>query len=181
VSGAGARVTVSVQAGVEVRRVDAIHGVLRFVIDVLRLGWLEATVEKGVRQNQWLTMLRIVGLDSEERIAEELVFAIDWDRHQLHMAQGRGTVAVPNGRSLVAFVSPDLLTALRLFKEACFRKELVVTCFAAHRDTPGGNASAELGLGGPVTLKYAGAKLQAPVGIGELDEVSGSYNRYGPT
>lgn len=176
-----ARVAVQVETGVQVRRAEAIHGVLVFALDVLRLSRMRDVVDKGVRDNPWISSLTIVGFDGEDRVAEELLFEIDWETHRLHMSSGRDSVVVPHDRSLAATVSPDLLTALRLFKEACLRKELLVECYVARVPVPGRDTRAELGLGKGVTLRYAGAKLSARVGTGELDEMSGAYNRYGPT
>lgn len=180
-SEARVRIGVTIEVGVRVGRAEAVHGVLAFVADVLRLPSLRKLVDKGVRENPWLTGLRVAGLDGDGRIAEELVFGIDWERHRLHLSQGRGLIDVPNGRSLVAGVSPDLLTALRLFKESCLRRELDVAYYVGHVDIPGRDAGAELGLGRAVALRYAGEPLATGVRTSELDEVSAAYNRYGPS
>lgn len=173
------RVGVAVEAGIKVRRARAIHDVLAFALDVLRLQRLRHIVDKGVDENPWITRMRVVGLDGDGAIREELVFDIDWERHRIHMSQGRSEIEVPEARSLVAAVSPDLFTALRLFKESCVRSEYEVTCYFKHIDVDGLDVGGELGLGRPVTLRFAGERLCAQVPTGELDEVSTAYSRYG--
>lgn len=178
-SGAKTSVVVSVAAGVRIGRAEAIYEILAFAFDVLRLRDFKRILHEGIRRRQWLGSVCVTGVQADGKIAEELTFAIDWDRHRVHVAEGRDIILVSDGRSVVAATSPELLTTLRLFKDSCRERGLTLDVYWRYRDSDAREQARAQGLSQAFDAVYAGPPMRAAIGMGELDEVSASYARYG--
>jgi cold shock CspA family protein len=49
-------------------------------------------IEQGIVQNQWVEAIYLRGLTSEREICTEIVIRIDWDRHRIHIKEGKNEI-----------------------------------------------------------------------------------------
>lgn len=66
-------------------------------------------------EKRYIGQVDIYGLDSSELCRAQLKIVIDWDRHQVHIREGRETIAVPEKWMDIGAIEVDEMT--KLFRE----------------------------------------------------------------
>jgi CspA family cold shock protein len=77
-------------------------------------------LRRGIVENQWIESVIIDAIDEHGRIHSQIIMRIDWDRHQLHIEDGRSRVvldeSLPVGErvsSMLGFISARFSSAAK--------------------------------------------------------------------
>lgn len=168
-----------VAVGVQVERVTAIARIIEFAAEVLRVESLKHYVDEGIRKRQWIAKIVFYYRNSDGEVERELELKIDWEKHQIHLANGKQAITIAKHSGVVADLAPEFGAALNAFKRLSDRQDAEIRYTLGHVATVNREVyMKELGLVDS-NLKYAGEQLRHSIEVRQLDELSIEERVYG--
>ncbi len=123
---------------------------------------------------KWIEYVRIYGLDRKGDAHAELRLHIDWERHEAHIAAGRGNVTIGKGR-LADSKSVLLRECIDIFNEYVAENHLTVKMHVSYRprlDHRLHEMNRKLGLVSATRPKFAGQTIGEDMTDPDVDEFS---------
>ncbi|KOR36749.1 hypothetical protein AM228_11320 [Planktothricoides sp. SR001] len=98
---------------------------------------IENSILKGI-EYQWIREVNVYGLDSSNLCKAQLIMTIDWEQHNLQIANGKATVVITeDGRTWKDNTALELREAIKLFMDYAKANNLKAKCHT--RYAPGVN------------------------------------------
>lgn len=93
---------------------------------------IDGIIEKGIIQNRWIEVIHIWGMDSNNDIVSEMLLRIDWERHEIHIQEGRNKIIYNESLKPVDNLSNQRLGTmvdiyLEIIKEKRLKTMLAIT------------------------------------------------------